>query len=42
MSGITDRYIELYDHITGDRFEKTEYSESTIEANIKACLDKLK
>lgn len=42
VSGITDRYIELYDHITGDRFEKTDYSESTIEANIKACLDKLK
>ena len=42
VSGITDRYIELYDHITGDRFEKTEYSETTIEANIKACLDKLK
>ena len=42
VSGITDRYIELYDHITGDRFEKTEYSEATIEANIKACLDKLK
>lgn len=42
VSGITDRYIELYDHITGDRFEKTEYSESTIEANIKACLDNLK
>ena len=42
VSGITDRYIELYDHITGDRFEKTDYSESTIEANIKACLDNLK
>ena len=42
VSGITDRYIELYDHITGDRFEKTEYSETTIEANIKACLDNLK
>ncbi len=42
VSGITDRYIELYDHITGDRFEKTEYSEATIEANTKACLDKLK
>ncbi|MBR4167641.1 MAG: phosphoribosylaminoimidazolesuccinocarboxamide synthase [Bacteroidales bacterium] len=42
VSGITDRYIELYDHITGDRFEKTDYSESTIEANIKACLEKLK
>ena len=42
VSGITDRYIELYDHITGDRFEKTEYSEATIEANIKACLDNLK
>ena len=42
VSGITDRYIELYDHITGDRFEKAEYSEATIEANIKACLDNLK
>ena len=42
VGGITDRYIELYEHITGEKFERAEYSEATIEANIKACLDNLK
>lgn len=42
VNGITDRYIELFEHITGDRFEKVEYSEEKIEANVKACLDNLK
>ena len=42
VGGITDRYIELYEHITGEKFERAEYSEATIEANIKACLDSLK
>ncbi len=42
VNGITDRYIELFEQITGDRFEKVEYSEETIEANVKACLDNLK
>ena len=42
VAGISDRYIELYEHITGDKFEKTEYSAETIEANVKACLEGLK
>lgn len=42
VAGISDRYIELYEHITGDRFEKTEYSAEAIEANVKACLEGLK
>ena len=42
VSGITDRYIELYDHITGDSFAKTDYSEASMEANVKACLEALR
>lgn len=42
VAGISDRYIELYEHITGDRFEKTGYSAEAIEANVKACLEGLK
>lgn len=42
VAGISDRYIELYEHITGDWFEKTEYSAEAIEANVKACLEGLK
>lgn len=38
VAGISDRYIELFEHITGDRFEKGEYSAGSIEANVKACL----
>lgn len=41
VSGITDRYIELYEHITGDRFVRSEYSETSIEKNILDCLEKL-
>ena len=42
VAGITDRYIELYEHITGEKFDRAEYTEGTIEANIRACLDSLK
>ena len=42
VSHITDRYIELYEHITGEKFNRTEYTAEGIEANIKACLAKLK
>lgn len=42
VSGISDRYIELFEHITGDRFEKKEYSAETIEANVKKCLEGLR
>ena len=38
VSGITDRYIELYEHITGDRFDKEDYSVETIEAHVRAAL----
>ena len=42
VAGISDRYIELYEHITGDMFQKADYSAETIEANVKACLEGLK
>ncbi|MBR7004697.1 MAG: phosphoribosylaminoimidazolesuccinocarboxamide synthase [Bacteroidales bacterium] len=38
VSGITERYIELYEHITGDRFDRSEYSESSIEKNVRDFL----
>lgn len=41
VSGITDRYIELYEHITGDKFAKVEYSPEQIEANVVNCLKEL-
>ena len=42
VAGITDRYIELYEHITGEKFEKVEYSEASMEANVRAWIDSLK
>ena len=41
VSGITDRYIELYEHITGERFDRKDYSEASIEAGVIDCLGKL-
>ena len=43
VQGITDRYIELYENITGAPFEKAESSEvlARIEKNITAYLDSL-
>lgn len=41
VAGITDRYIELYEHITGDKFTKAEYSPEQIEANLISCLKEL-
>lgn len=38
VSGITERYIELYEHITGDRFDRSEYSEFSIEKNVRDFL----
>ena len=43
VSGITDRYIELYEHITGEKFVKAEEGSaedilSRIEKNVTACL----
>ncbi len=42
VAGITDRYIELFEHITGDPFRKEEYSAERIEANVSACLKELR
>ncbi len=41
VAGITDRYIELYEHITGEKFDKVEYSGATIEANIASWIASL-
>ena len=38
VEGITARYIELYEHITGEFFHKTEYSAAGIEQDIKDYL----
>ena len=43
VAGITDRYIELYEHITGVPFVKAEDPDpaSRIENNVKAFLRSL-
>lgn len=41
VNGITDRYVELFERIAGEPFERKEYSTESIEANIKACLARL-
>ena len=40
VEGITARYIELYEHITGEHFRKTEYSAAGIEQDIKDYLSR--
>ncbi len=42
VSKITDRYIELYEHITGEKFVKSDYTAERIEKDVDACLKKLK
>lgn len=41
VDGITARYIELYEHITGEAFTKEPYSEESIEKNVAEFLEKL-
>jgi phosphoribosylaminoimidazole-succinocarboxamide synthase len=44
VNSITDRYIELYEHITGEKFQKAEDCkdvESRIEKNVTDCLNRL-
>lgn len=44
ISSISERYIELYEHITGKKFEKAEYTDNIyerIETNIKNMLARL-
>ena len=48
VAGITDRYIELYEHITGEPFQRAEASLTSsqildrIQRNVSACLEGLK
>ena len=46
VAGITDRYIELYEHITGEKFVKAEEGSTTdilarIEKNVTDCISSL-
>lgn len=40
---VSERYIELYEHVTGKRFEKApeEHLEQRIESNVLSCLNEL-
>ena len=44
VSSITERYVELYENITGEKFVKAEGDDilSRIEQNVTACLAELK
>ena len=42
VAGITDRYIELYEHITGEKFENVEYSGTSMEANVRSWIESVK
>ena len=46
VAGITDRYIELYEHITGEKFVKAKEGTETdilarIEKNVTECISSL-
>lgn len=41
VANITDRYVELYEKIVGEKFPRGEYSAASIEANVTAVLKKL-
>ena len=44
IQSISDRYIELYEHITGTRFEKADYTDNVyerIETNVRNMLSRL-
>ncbi len=41
VEGITDRYIELYEQITGEPFVKEPYSAEQMEENVVKCLKQL-
>ncbi len=44
VTSVSDRYIELYEHITGEKFEKAEGTDiaSRIEKNVTNCLQELR
>ncbi len=41
VASVSSRYIELYENITGEKFEKADASDAVnrIEANIRSFLD---
>ena len=41
VAGITDRYVELYEHVTGEPFVRATRSPEEMEANIVNCLKSL-
>lgn len=41
INGISDRYIELYEQVTGSEFEKQPVSESEMEAGLKEAIAQL-
>ena len=43
VNGITERYVELYENITGEAFEKAEGTDilARIEKNVTDCLASL-
>jgi phosphoribosylaminoimidazole-succinocarboxamide synthase len=43
VNGITDRYVELYENIVGEKFEKAEGTDilARIEKNVTDCLAEL-
>ena len=44
VAGITDRYIELYEHITGEKFERAECADvlSRIDSNIEGFIKRMR
>ena len=41
INRISERYIELYEQVTGSKFEKQPVSESETEAKLKAAIAQL-
>ena len=41
INSISDRYIELYEHVTGKRFVKEEINAAEMEAKLAAALEHL-
>jgi len=38
VDGITNRYIELYENIVGEKFVRADYTEEQIEKNVAECI----
>ena len=42
VNGITDRYIELYEHITGESFDRKPYTADEVGEAVTKCLSALR